>query len=147
MQPTFHSQPKIEPFEFQNRTIYRDLLRMMNTVRESQQEVKTELGKMFLHNLFNTTFSISKDIGYSTLDEDPLSKMGILSTGIAKMFDCMTALDVCFEAHWIPSLQYFECKQILEKAYWTLQEDQKSIIKTMNAKFSEIDSNNIKQFQ
>jgi hypothetical protein len=147
MQSTFTNHSKIEPFEFQNRTVYRDLLRIMNTVRESQQEAKTELGKMFLHSLFHAMFSISKDIGYSTLDEDPLSKMSILSSGITKLFDCMTSLDVCFEARWIPSLQYFECKQILEKTYWTLKEDQSLILKTLNVDLNLNSFENVNEFQ
>jgi hypothetical protein len=138
MQHLHLTQPKIEPFEYQNRSIYRDLLRLMTTVREAQQEIKTDLGKIFLHDLFDTLFSLSKDIGYSSINEDGLVKMGILGACINKTFDCLTSLDICFEAHWIPSLQYFESKQILEKAYWAFRDDQQVVLN---------DFKNNKQFQ
>ena len=123
MQPMNLTQPKIEPFEFQNRTIYKDLLRLLNTIRENQDKAKSDLSKKFLGDLFHALFFLSKEVAYSTCHDDKVEKMNLLVLSIPKIFDCITALDICFEAKWIPSLEYFESKQILGKAYWTLSTD------------------------
>lgn len=147
MQNVFTNSSKIEPFEFQNRSVYRDLLRLVSTIREVQSECKSDLGKRFLEDLFHALFFVSKDVAYVSINEDPMLKMQLYASCITKIFDCITALDICFEARWIPSLQYFESKQILEKAYWTFCEDQKVIIETMKGKFAKMDFETTKQFQ
>lgn len=147
MQQAFANSSKIEPFEFQNRSVYRDLLRLISTIREVQSESKSDLSKRFLEDLFTALFFVSKDIAYVSISEDPMLKMQLYAACITKTFDCIAALDVCFEARWIPSLQYFESKQILEKAYWTFKDDQKIILDTMDTRFKNLDVNKFKQFQ
>ena len=121
-------QPQIEPFEYQNRSVYRDLLRLSSSVREHYSQVQSDLSKTFLQDLFTTLFFISKEVAYLSIHEDPAMKMDLLAGCIIKTFDSITAFDVCFDARWISSVQYFEAKQILEKTYWIFKEEQKAIL-------------------
>ncbi len=146
MQHSFQSQSKIEPFEFQNRTVYKDLLRLLNTVRDLLSQTKTDLGQKFLSDLFHALFFISKEVAYSTSHDDKVEKMNLLVSSMPKIFDCMTALDICFEARWVPAMEYFESKQILEKTYWSLSHDLESVYEELETCKEEI-QNKIQQFQ
>ncbi len=147
MQQAFANSSKIEPFEFQNQSVYRDLLRLISTIREVQSESKSDLGKRFLEDLFNALFFVSKDIAYASIIEDPMLKMQVYASCVTKTFDCIAALDICFEARWIPSLQYFESKQILEKAYWAFKDEQKIILSCLKGRSLGIKSNKNEQYQ
>lgn len=146
MQSLDTNRTKIEPFEFQNRTAYRDLLRLLTTVRETLSKTETDLGKKFLSDLFHALFFVSKEVAYSTHQDDKVEKMNLLVSTIPKIFDCITALDICFEARWIPSLEYFESKQILEKTYWTLSHDLEVVYEDLETRKEEV-FDKIKQFQ
>jgi hypothetical protein len=146
MEKKSYKQPEIEPFEFQNRTVYRDLLKLMTTIRELNTKVSGDLGKKFLGDLFHALFFVSKEVAYSTHHKDKVEKMNLLVSSIPKIFDCMTALDICFEARWIPALEYFESKQILEKTYWTLSSELDVVYEELET-FKEEFQSKMEQFQ
>ena len=146
MQSTSSIHPEIKPFAFQNRTVYRDLLRLIMTVKEIQSTQISDLGKTFMHELFNGTNILSKYIAHVYLVEINPIKIDIVARTIGTTVDVMNALDICFEAKWIPAIQYFEAKQILEKTYWFLKDEQRSIHTWIQTNTRE-DCNNSKQFQ
>lgn len=146
MNTAHHVSTKIEPFEFQNRTVYRDILRLLKVTRETYDDMKSDLSKKFLGDLFHSLFCISKEIAYSTNHDEKVVQMELLYGILPKIYDCITALEICFEAKWIPSFQYFESKQILEKAYWTLHSELEHVYEELETCKEEI-QNKIKHFQ
>lgn len=147
MQKSSFKESEVEPFEFQNQTVYRDIMRLSGNVRVYYSAAKNDLSKNFLQDVFSILFFVSKEIACLSFVQDPAMKMSILMGSTHKVFDSFAAFDMCYESQWISAIQYFEAKQILEKTYWFLKKEQEMTLSKLKARISPDSENFNKQFQ